>query len=102
MRRSGRHQREGHGEALVSGPSRLEVHTAIDALPDKFEWSDMASRVRPMFVRRRPLPPGAERPLTYRVPPGVNVALGVDIGPAFLYVGSGMLAGWPVSADEAL
>src|SRR3954471_17275642 len=75
MRRSGRHHPHAHDERLVSGPSRAEVHTAIEALPDKFEWSDMASRVRPMFVRRRPLPPGAERPLTFRVPPGVNEAL---------------------------
>ena len=65
------------------------MRSAIDALPDKLTWQDMAARVRPMFVRRRPLPPGAERPLTFRVAPGVTVALGVDIGPAFLYVGAG-------------
>ena len=84
------------------GASRNEVRSAIDALPDKLTWHDMAARVRPMFVRRRPLPPGAERPLTFRIAPGVTVALGVDIGPAFLYVGAGMLNEWPVSADEAL
>lgn len=55
-----------------------------------------------MFIRRRPLPPGAERPLTFRVAPGMTVALGVDIGPAFLYVSAAMLGDWPVTADEAL
>jgi hypothetical protein len=87
---------------MVVGPSRSEVRSAIDALPEKFTWNDMAMRVRPMFVRRRPLPPGAERPLTFHVPPGVNVAIGVDIGPAFLYVGRGMLEGWPVTPEEVL
>src|SRR3954452_59356 len=89
-------------EPMVVGASRSEVRSAIDALPEQLTWPDMAPRVRPMFVRRRPLPPGAERPLTFRVAPGVNVALGVDIGPAFLYVGARMLEGWAVTADEAL
>jgi hypothetical protein len=40
--------------------------------------------------------------VTFRVPLGLNVCLGVDIGPAFLYVGPTVLADWPVTADEAL
>lgn len=47
------------------------------------------------------MPPGSERPITFHVPPGLTVALGVDIGPAFLYVGHGMISEWPVGADEA-
>jgi hypothetical protein len=89
-------------QPLVVGASRTAVRSAIDALPDKLTWQDMSTRLRPMFVRRRPMPPGAERPLTFRVAPGVTVALGVDIGPAFLYVGAGMLHEWPVTGDEAL
>jgi hypothetical protein len=87
---------------MVVAASRTAVRSAIDALPDKLTWQDMAERIRPMFVRRRPLPPGAERPLTFRVAPGVTVALGVDIGPAFLYVSAGMISEWPVTGDEAL
>ena len=87
---------------MVTGPSRAEVRAAIDMLPAELSWEAVSTRLRPMFVRRRPMPPGADRPLTFRVPPGVNVCLGLDIGPAFLYVGSAMSAEWPVSADEAL
>src|SRR3954454_17683928 len=89
-------------QPLVVGASRAAVRSAIDALPQQLTWNDVAPRVRPMFIRRRPLPPGAERPLTFRVAPGVTVALGVDIGPAFLYVGAAMLSQWPVTGDEAL
>jgi hypothetical protein len=94
--------RRRNSEPAVVGASRNEVRAAIDALPDELTWQDVAARIRPMFIRRRPLPPGAERPLTFRVAPGMTVALGVDIGPAFLYVGAGMLNEWPVAADEAL
>jgi len=87
---------------MVTGPSRAEVRAAIETLPAELSWDAVSTRLRPMFVRRRPMPPGADRPLTFRVPPGVNVCLGMDIGPAFLYVGSAMSAEWPVSADEAL
>jgi len=86
----------------VIGPSRAEVRAAIETLPEDLGWDQMAARLRPMFVRRRPMPPGAERPLIFSVPVGVKVALGVDIGPAFLYVGPNVLEKWPVSADEAL
>lgn len=87
---------------MIVAPSRADVRAAMDALPEQLGWEDVRNHLRPMFVRRRPMPPGAERPLTFRLPPGVNVCLGVDIGPAFLYVGSAVLAEWPVSPDEAL
>ena len=87
---------------MIVGPSRADVRSAIDTLPAELTWDAVSKSLRPMFVRRRPMPPGADKPLTFRVPPGVNVCLGLDIGPAFLYVGSAMLGDWPVSADEAL
>lgn len=89
-------------EPLIVSATRAEVRAAVDALPDDMSFDQFAPGLRPMFVRRRPMPPGAERPLTFRVPPGVDVALGVDIGPAFLYVGASMLADWPITAGEAL
>ena len=93
---------EGAEESLIVGPTRAEVHAAIAGLPDELEWDDMRSRLRPMFVRRRPMPPGTERPLRFNVEPGLTVTLGVDIGPAFVYVGPKLLEAWPVDADEAL
>ncbi|HEY5489300.1 MAG TPA: hypothetical protein VIK00_05610 [Candidatus Limnocylindrales bacterium] len=88
-------------EPVILGPTRAEVRSAVEALPEDLPWDEMSSRLRPMFIRRRPMPPGAEAPVTFTVPPGLTVALGVDIGPAFLYVGPGVLSGWPVAADEA-
>ena len=73
----------------------------MNALPADLSWADLADGLRPVFVRRRPLPPGVERPLTVRRPPGIDVALGVDIGPAFMYVGRGTLDSWSVTLDEA-
>ena len=87
---------------MIVSPTRAEVRAAMDKLPSDLGWDDVKNQLRPMFVRRRPMPPGAERPLTFRVPPGINVCLGVDIGPAFVYVGAAVLGEWPVSSDEAL
>jgi hypothetical protein len=89
-----------YGNGIV-GPSREQVRNAMEALPPGLAWSDLAQGLRPVFVRRRPLPPGVERPLTVKRPPGIDVALGVDIGPAFMYVGSGMLESWSVTLDDA-
>jgi len=89
-------------DSMITGPSRAEVLAAMDSLPKELTWEDVAPQLRPMFVRRRPMPPGSDRPLTFRVPPGINVCLGLDIGPAFLYVGTNVLSEWPVTADDAL
>ncbi len=89
-----------YGNGIV-GPSREQVRSAMEALPQELSWEELADQLRPVFVRRRPLPPGVERPLTTMLPPGVEVALGVDIGPAFMYVGSGMLESWSVAFDHA-
>jgi len=89
-----------YGNGII-GPSREQVRSAVDALPADLSWDQLAGGLRPVFIRRRPLPPGVERPLTVRMPPGVDVALGVDIGPAFMYVGGGMLESWSVTFDDA-
>jgi len=89
-----------YGNGIV-GPSREQVRSAVDALPPDLSWDELSDGLRPVFIRRRPLPPGVERPLTVKRPPGVDVALGVDIGPAFMYVGRGMIESWSVSFEEA-
>ena len=101
-----RHSRK-HTELSVSygngvvGPSREQVRSAVESLSSDLTWEDLSDDLRPVFVRRRPLPPGVERPITVRRSPGLDVALGVDIGPAFMYVGRGMLESWGVTVDEA-
>jgi hypothetical protein len=73
----------------------------MESLPENLGWEDLSESLRPVFVRRRPLPPGIERPVTVRYPPGLEVALGVDIGPAFMYVGRGLLESWAVTEEDA-
>jgi len=102
-RRRASHEPElavSYGNGIV-GPSREQVRSAVDALSPDLSWDELSDGLRPVFIRRRPLPPGVERPLTTRRPPGVDVALGVDIGPAFMYVGRGMVESWSVSFEEA-
>jgi hypothetical protein len=89
-----------YGNGIV-GPSREQVRSAMEALPPDLSWDELAHGLRPVFVRRRPLPPGVENPLTVRRPPGIDVALGVDIGPAFMYVGRGMLESWSITVEDA-
>lgn len=89
-----------YGNGIV-GPSRAQVRSAVESLSPDMTWDDLSDGLRPVFVRRRPLPPGVERPITTRRPPGLDVALGVDIGPAFMYVGRGMLETWAVTVDDA-
>lgn len=85
----------------VVGPSREQVKSAVDALNPDMSWRELQEGLRPVFIRRRPLPPGIERPVTVTKPPGLDVALAVDIGPAFMYVGHKMLESWSVSMDHA-
>jgi hypothetical protein len=40
-------------------------------------------------------------PVVRRLPPGLDVALGADIGPAFLYINAPLLEAWAVGEDEA-
>jgi hypothetical protein len=94
-----RQRRPSHGG--VSMASGDDVRRAIESLPSDLRWDDVRDGLRPVFVRRRPLPPGMDRPITFPTSIGINAALGVDIGPAFLYVGAAMLESWPVTADEA-
>ncbi len=88
--------------SLITTPTRAEVRAAIESLPPELEWDELKGRLSPVFVRRRPLPPGAPRPVTVSHGPGLEVGLGVDIGPAFMYVGQSLLESWAVSLPEAV
>lgn len=86
---------------MIVSPHPEEVRAAIDGLSPDLPWTEVRDGLRPVFMRRRPLPPGMGQPLTRRFPPGLDVCLGVDIGPAFLYVSGRLLESWSVSEDEA-
>jgi hypothetical protein len=47
------------------------------------------------------MPPGVEDLPTRDYPPGIRVGLGLDIGPAMLFVGTEQLAGWGIDEERA-
>ena len=88
-------------ETGIVAPNRAEVRAELDGLPSDLPWSEMRDALRPVFIRRRPLPPGMTAPVVRKLPPGLDVALGADIGPAFLYISAPLLDSWSVGEDEA-
>lgn len=91
----------GYAAGAILAPRPEEVRAALDALTPDLAWPEPRDRLRPVFVRARPLPPGMTMPVLKHLPPGLQVALGADIGPAFIYVSAQLLESWPVGADEA-
>jgi hypothetical protein len=76
------------------------VLRAMGGLPPDLEWASMAGNVIPILPRRRPLPPAAGEPFRVTLPPGIPTGFGIDIGPAFLVVGEGLLEGWPIGPAD--
>jgi hypothetical protein len=88
-------------DLLVTTASVDEVLQAIEAVDLNASWEDVAPKLRLALPRRRAMPPSSDDLPTREFPPGVQVGLGLDIGPAMLFVGTDQIAGWGVSADEA-
>jgi hypothetical protein len=101
--RRARQQRQlaRESESPITSAHPLEVRAALESLSPQMPWAELRDGLRPVFIRRRPLPPGMTAPITRRFPPGLDVALGVDIGPAFMYVSAPLLDSWGVGRDEA-
>ena len=99
--RRARERRRHEDHSGIVAPRPEEVRAALEGLSPDLAWPELRDQLRPVFVRRRPLPPGMTQPLLRSLPPGLDVALGADIGPAFLYVSEQLLKSWPISADEA-
>src|SRR5687768_2703599 len=58
-----------------------------------------APQARPAPPRRRPSRGEAAPPVLHPWPPGLASAFGVDLGPAFLYIGTWALAKWGVTVE---
>jgi len=86
------------GPGVTTAPLE-DVLGALAAAPDPTDWEAVSRFVVPIFPRRRPLPFGAPDPVRIRLPPGVLVSFGIDLGPAFAYVLPEVLARWPVTAE---
>ncbi len=88
-------------DLLVSTAPVDEVVNAIESVDLKATWSEVAPNLRIALPRRRPLPPGTDDLPTREFAPGIRAVLGLDIGPAMLFVADEQLTGWGVSAERA-
>jgi hypothetical protein len=87
-------------DLLVTTADVEDVVAAIEAVNLDAPWSEVAPNLRIALPRRRPLPPGVGDLPTRDYPPGIRAVLGLDIGPAMLFVGDEQLAGWGMTADR--
>jgi hypothetical protein len=76
------------------------VMRAMGGLPPDLDWDVLAPDVIPILPRRRPMPAMAGEPFRVTLPPGIPTGFGIDIGPAFLVVGSSLLGTWPIGPAE--
>jgi hypothetical protein len=106
-KRRAKRQRKAHkdyrtvdlGNGMVQATPEA-VLRAMGGLPPDLEWASMAPNVIPILPRRRPLPPAAGEPFRVTLPPGIPTGFGIDIGPAFLVVGEGLLGTWPIGPAD--
>ncbi|CAN5570631.1 hypothetical protein BH23CHL8_BH23CHL8_01580 [soil metagenome] len=78
-----------------------EVLAAIDSMDLAAPWADVSPGLRLVLPRRRPMPPGTGSLPVRRYPAGIDAGLGLDIGPAMLFVGFEQLRTWEVAEDAA-
>jgi hypothetical protein len=101
-RRDQRRRRAGKDYRTVDIGNGMEqaapeaVFHAMAALPPDLDWTSLAGSVIPILPRRRPMPPATGEPVRVTLPPGIPTGFGIDIGPAFLVVGTSLLASWQV------
>ena len=88
-------------EPLVTTAPVDEVINAIESVDLTAPWSEVAPNLRLALPRRRALPVDVDELPTREFSPGIRAILGLDVGPAMLFVAPEQLAGWGVSADRA-
>lgn len=88
-------------DSVVTVADVEEVIAAIESADLEAPWEEAAPRLRLTLPRRRPLPPGISEPVSQAFAPGIRAGLGLDIGPAILFVCGEQLDRWGVSAEDA-
>lgn len=86
---------------MVTTADMHEVMAAIEAVDLEAPWEEAAARLRLALPRRRPLPPGTDDLPARDFAPGIRATLGLDLGPAMLFVCAEQLSNWGVTADQA-
>lgn len=87
------------GNGMVQATPEAVVR-AMGGLPPDLDWQVLAPDVIPILPRRRPMPAAAGEPFRVTLPPGIPTGFGVDIGPAFLVVGQGLMDTWPIGPAD--
>jgi hypothetical protein len=90
-----------YDEPLVTTAPVNEVISAIEAVDMAAPWREVAPKLRIALPRRRALPIDVDELPTREFSPGIRAVLGLDIGPAMLFVAHEQLKGWGVSAEQA-
>ena len=88
-------------EPLVETATVEEVMAAIESADLEAPWEEMAPNLRLALPRRRDLPVPQDDLPRHVYPPGIETVLGLDIGPAMLFVPQQQLDHWEVTAEEA-
>jgi hypothetical protein len=88
-------------EPLVTTAPVEEVISAIESVDLAAPWEEVRPDLRLALPRRRALPVDIEDLPQREFWPGIRAVLGLDIGPAMLFVVHEQLADWGVSADQA-
>jgi hypothetical protein len=88
-------------EPLVTTAPVDEIIAAIESVDLAAAWDVAAPDLRVALPRRRPLPVDVGHLPTREYPPGIAAVLGLDVGPAMLFVVQEQLDTWGVSSDEA-
>ena len=87
-------------DPLVTTAPIREVVAAIESLDLDAPWEEVRNRLRLVLPRRRPMPPDTGSLPERTWAPGLRVGLGLDVGPAMLFVTQDQIDGWGVSEDE--
>ena len=88
-------------EPLVETAAVEDILSAIESVDLQAPWEEIAPSLRVALPRRRQLPVGPTELVPHTYPPGIETVLGLDIGPAMLFVPPQQLTTWEVTADEA-
>ena len=105
-RRANRRRRAGKDYPAEDLGNGVEVATAesvmraVGSLPRDLGWDELAPSVIPVLPRRRPMPQATGEPFRVTLPPGISTGFGIDIGPAFLMVGTQLMASWPIESVD--